>query len=566
MDRDHIEVGESMAPTGAGFGRDRLTAVQRRWLVVLFLLVSGVASLVAGGHSYAIDNEVQYQTTRSLVQLQPELESVDSIWVEIPVGPYIERDGGGHVAIVGIGHSIVGAPFYLVSRGLAQLLPGEKRDSFVRTGTLFTNSVVLGLLAVAVALLAFQLSRSFRAAWLIGIGYALGTYALPHSKTFFTELTSALALTVAVLTAVRFAGGRPVGNAVVSGFAAGFGVLVRASSAMFVPWIALWIAVVVVRRRGWRPMVRGVAAFGAGGAAPLCAFLFFNWWRFGSPTDVGYSRVPQDFPLEDGLFNHFFTPGKSLFLFAPIIVLGLAGLLVGLFRQRAVSLLVIGVVGANLVFFSRVPYWSGDAAWGARYQQIVLPLMCAPAAILAGRRWWKTAFGTLATIGFVVPALLGSLIYFNVWFVKAERDRVSADAITKEAAWQPFLGQLELLPVGVRDVLDANRPGEIDRGAYSADPSTHYGYFAVEPRVDFWWLWVGPMHSSRATYVYFVPTFFALGGAALLASGRVDSHVAHIVRRRSRSAGNRSLPGASPTHEASLTRGTPFSASGSGNS
>ncbi len=41
---------------------------------MLFLAVLAVAGLNAGGHSYAIDNEIQYQTTRSLVQLKPQLE------------------------------------------------------------------------------------------------------------------------------------------------------------------------------------------------------------------------------------------------------------------------------------------------------------------------------------------------------------------------------------------------------------------------------------------------------------------------------------------------------------
>jgi len=477
--------------------------------------------LFAGGHSYAIDNEVQFQTTRSLVQLKPDLETVDSVWADVKNGPYLRTDDGGYVAVVGIGQSIVASPFYVISRAGAQVLPGKYRDSFVRTGTMFTNSVVLGLLAVAVALLALELTSSFRAAWAVGIAYALGTYALPHSKTFFTELSSALFLTVAVLAAIRCTRRASMAAAVLCGFCAGFGVLMRASSAMFVPMIGLWLAVEAVRRWGWRATGRYVLAFGTGGLLPLAAFLFFNWWRFGSPTDIGYSKLPQSFPLQDGLYNHFFTPGKSMFLFAPIIVVGFAGMIVGLFRHTAPMLLIVGVVGANLVFFSRVPFWAGDATWGARYQQIVLPLMCVPAVVLAGRRWWAPTFGTLAVVGFLVPAMVGSLIYFNVFFIEADEAHVGADGITKQVAWQPFIGHLELTAVGIRDVLDANRPGEVDRGPYSQDPATHYGYFGSEPRIDFWWLWVAPMKSSPLTYVFFLPIIGAFGGAAALHTDRL---------------------------------------------
>ncbi|HUP73218.1 MAG TPA: hypothetical protein VM282_09230 [Acidimicrobiales bacterium] len=546
-DSDFLDVG-SVKPV-SDTAAPALSHLQRQKLVVLFLLVTGVAALVAGGHSYAIDNEVQFQTTRSLVQLNPELESVDSAWADATNGPYVRTDEGGYIAVVGIGHSIVASPFYAASRAVAQLLPGQDRDSFVRTGTMFTNSVVLGLLAVAVALLALELTPSFRAAWAVGLAYALGTYALPLSKTFFTELTSALFLTVAVLAALRCARAASMRAAVFCGFCAGFGVLTRASSAMFVPLLGLWLAIIAVQRWGWRTMARCLLAFAAGGLAPLAAFLFFNWWRFGSPTDVGYSRVPQSFPLQDGLYNHFFTPGKSMFLFAPIIVLGFAGMIVGLVRHTAAMSLVVAVVCANLVFFSRVPFWSGDAAWGARYQQIVLPLMCVPAVVLASRRWWAATFGTLAAVGFAVPALLGSLIYFNVFFIEAAQQNAAWEATTKEAAWQPFLGHAELAPVGIRDVLGANRPGEVDRGPYSQDPATHYGYFGSEPRIDFWWLWVSPMRSSAATYLFFVPILVAFAGAIWLRNE--NGHLPRALRRARRRPGRDPRP--EPTCPESLT-------------
>ncbi len=371
---------------------------------------------------------------------------------------------------MGIGHSIVAAPFYATARFVAQVLPADDRDSFIRTGTFFTNAVVLAFLAVTVTLLGLELTSSFRAAYAVSLAYTFGTYAFPHSKTFFTELTSALIVTVGVLAAARWRRTQGTWLAILCGFLAGFGVLVRVSAAIFVPIFAIWLLVVAIRRGGARSAVRVAVLFTTGGLFPLIAFLWFSWWRFGSPFDLGYESVPQSFPFFEGLLNQFFRPGKSLFLFAPIAILGIAGMVWGLRNHRALIVLIATLVCANLAFFSRVPFWAGDAAWGARYQQMVLPLMCVPAVVFAGRRWFKPAVAFLAVIGALAPSLMGSLIYFNVLFIEADEEGAGKGAITDQAEWQPFLRHFELIPVGVRDVFRRQQPGGT-RNAVSTSPT-----------------------------------------------------------------------------------------------
>ena len=123
--------------------------------------------------------------------------------------------------------------------------------------------------------------------------------------------------------------------------------------------------------------------------------------------------------------------------------------------------------------------------------------------------------------GALVPALLGSLIYFNVLFVEADQEGAGGAAITHQAEWQPFLRHLDLVPVGVRDVFDANTPEENDRGEYVVDPYTHYGYIGWDARLDFWWLWIEPMGSHPALYIFFVPVAMAGVLSVLVASGRL---------------------------------------------
>src|SRR5205814_1515309 len=49
-------------------------------------------------------------------------------------------------------------------------------------------------------------------------------------------------------------------------------------------------------------------------------YLAWNYWRFGSPFEFGYSEG-FDTPLLVGLYGWFFSSGKSVFLYAPVLIL-----------------------------------------------------------------------------------------------------------------------------------------------------------------------------------------------------------------------------------------------------
>jgi hypothetical protein len=514
-----------------------LTPPQRRALVVLFLLVSAAAALVAGGHTYAIDNEVQLQTTRALVQLEPSLESIDAGWAARDDGPYLVRPDGGTVAIVGIGYSIVSAPAYVAARSLAAVVQPYDRDSFIRVGTFFTNSWILGALAVAVALLAMELGGSFRASFFVGAAYALTTYALPHAKTSFTELSSALVLCLAVWALLRWRRTNVDALLAVCGAMVGFGVIIRASGILFVPFFVVAVAVAGLLHGGLRGGVRALLWLSAGGAPMLALFMFFNWWRFGGPLEIGYPRIPQSYPLLDGLEGLFLSPGKSLFLYAPIVIVGIVGMVVALRRQPFAIVLMSALCVINIFFFSRVPYWAGDAAWGPRYQHVIVPLLCAPCVVVLRWAAGRTAFAVTAGFGLVV-SLLACTLYFNVLFLEADIAGVGANGMTYDLSWQPMLGMVEELPPAIRDVFEENRSGEVERGPFWGDPATHYAYYSTEPRLDVWWLWVRPTGASPLTYLYFLPIVAAILLAAWL--GGIGPPVRFPIAWRTRSALTRS--------------------------
>lgn len=492
----------------------------RRQLLVLVLVVFGVSSLLSGGHSYAIDNEVQFQTTRSLVNLRPYLTETDDVWVARDDGPYRVRDDGTVTAIVPIGQSLLSVPFYVGSRAVAQLLPSNQRDQFVRTGTFLTNSLMLALTAAVVALLALRFAATRRHALLLGYIYALGTYALPNAKTYFTEIGTSFFLAAAcLLVAKAWERGSPR-FAAYAGLAIGAGFMVRPSAGLFLPVIGLVLAGVVWRRHGWRSTLRVGAAYGFAAIAMLIVNALFNWWRFGSPFDLGYQQVFQNFPLVTGLADQTWSPGKGLVFYAPIVLLSVVGAAMALRRHAGLVALLTGTALANFVFYGRVPFWAGDASWGPRYTLIVLPVLVPLAAPALAHRWGLIAARVLGVVGFLVPALIGSLVNFNTLYINANRelgDGFGTEAMHRTLAWQPFRRQFDLLGDAIGDVVDdAGQTDVYDRGPFTRDSNFDYSFYGLEPRLDVWWLWSGPTGANGLTWLFLVPSAVSLGAAGYL--------------------------------------------------
>ena len=119
----------------------------------------------------------------------------------------------------------------------------------------------------------------------------------------------------------------------------------------------------------------------------MAAFGWYGWVRWGSVLATGYGGVTRGFWRENpvaGLWGLLLSPGKSLFLFSPPLILALFGLRRFLARRRDVSWAIALTVGPILLIYSRYLFWSGDWCWGPRYLAFALPVLLLPAAELFG--------------------------------------------------------------------------------------------------------------------------------------------------------------------------------------
>ncbi|MGE0788807.1 MAG: glycosyltransferase family 39 protein [Sandaracinaceae bacterium] len=282
-------------------------------------------------------------------------------------------------------------------------------------------AIVTGLVALFFLLCSNELGFSLR---LGAVGALLMVFTTPlwcYGRELYSENLQAALLLATLWTAL--VGKRTLERRwfIASGVFSGLALLSKFTLIVTPGFLVL---MVLVDGPGWKRLSRCLWA-GLLGLLPfLVVFLAYNYLRFGSPFEQGYSdarTVTFGFgtPLYSGLSGLLFSSGKSVFLYAPLLIAALFGL-VPLYRRHKGAVLFI-LCQSVLLFGLMAKWWSGlgDWAWGPRLVVPVFPLLLLGAleafAITDLPR--RLAMGVLALAGFVVN-LLGCVIdhshYINI--------------------------------------------------------------------------------------------------------------------------------------------------------
>jgi hypothetical protein len=152
-------------------------------------------------------------------------------------------------------------------------------------------------------------------------------------------------------------------------------------------------------------------------AAVSGVIVYLNYARFSNVDIVTTytANVPaSSHTFWRGLYGNLLSPGRSVILYSPPIVLGLLGL-GGLFRRfRAEAVLFSTIVLLYLVTYSVWRGWHGGWAWGPRFLLPAIPLIMISAAFfLQGRRSWLLAAG-LTALGMTIQLLAVTVNYMHV--------------------------------------------------------------------------------------------------------------------------------------------------------
>jgi hypothetical protein len=351
----------------------------------LFVLMAAAFLVFQNGVVTGYDGGTMYEVTKSMVDRGTF--AVPEEWNALP-----GRDGLAY-SRYGLGLSVVAALPYALSRPLGDLL-GRPED--VSSGAV---SSVMPLIAAALVAALYLLARRMNAgvvpALIVAVGAVVGTFMLPYSKDFFSEPLATLLLVIAIERMLA-------GRAATAGLAMGAAVLTRPQTLLFAPVLVL----VAWHQHGRSGLVRTVT-----GLAPGLILTFaYNILRFQDPFLFGYQDSGFTTPFIDGARGLLFEPTKSVFLFAPIVVL-LPFALRRLWRKdRPAFVLIGGNLAITFVMIATWFAWHGGWCWGPR---LLLPGIIP--AIAAIGPWLSTATRrgaatTLFAFGFLVsfPALIVS--------------------------------------------------------------------------------------------------------------------------------------------------------------
>ena len=320
--------------------------------------------------------------------------------------------GGHYYPVCALLACLIHVPGALLQTGLEALSPG--RATALVTITSRIGPVTVG---AAVPTMFFRLlvrhgygrRAAAAATLLLGAATSVWVYArLPYSE--ITQTACFLAFFAALVEAER----SPTRG---SFFRLGLtvGLLVN-SKTIYVVCFPGALAFLIWRLRG-RATLRDALPVLWGILPGALAFALYNWMRWGSVFTTGYESVTHGFWRESvlvGLWGQLLSPGKSLFLYSPPVLLSFFGLRAFWQRQRQMAVAVAVTVIPVLLVYSHYAFWSGDWGWGPRYLVFALPVLLLPSVELftaapegAKRRRRALLVGSVFAAGVTVQ-LLGS--------------------------------------------------------------------------------------------------------------------------------------------------------------
>ena len=223
------------------------------------------------------------------------------------------------------------------------------------------------------------------------------------------------------------------------------------------------VPVLIAQRADLLREARRFGGWIACGVIILALVPLYNQLRFGDPLDTGYTRFYREIggvfgmPLLKGLQGHLLSPGKSVFIYAPWLLLVLPACLSRRVRQRMglFSWGLLATVVLHLLIYSAHTFWAGAFGWGVRFHVFLMPLVMVPIAIwvdgLSLRRAGRIGLTALATVSIAVQLVGNALNTGLEHFQHPEYYSGHDLLVPEEAAWTWEGNQLRLRVLNLAD-------------------------------------------------------------------------------------------------------------------
>ena len=312
------------------------------------------------------------------------------------------------------GGALIAVPAYFLVHRAERMAGMDPDDGWTLTLNAWLTSVFsVGLLSALGCVLFCRLALSLSGgrmpeSLLASLTLAFGTMFLPYGTSLYEHNVIAVALLASfyLLYRVRetndssvppLSDGRERLYISLAGLCAGWAAITNYIMAVVVLLLFCYLLLAVRRKHGW-------LWFGLGLLGPFLLICAYNVACFGTPFTTNYSHEDPAFKTGSdavlGLFLYpqwsvfptvLFSPYRGLFFSAPVLLMGVYGLIVWARdgRTRAEAWLMISILLFFLLFVMTFNGWHGGWAVGPRYLAPALPFLAMP--LVAGfARFFKT--------------------------------------------------------------------------------------------------------------------------------------------------------------------------------
>lgn len=329
------------------------------------------------------------------------------------------------------GQALATAPWYAAGQYVLARLPGvpaEDTDLIVAFAVCLSSATFAALTVTFFFLMLTGIGIPLRAGLMATAMVGLSTPIFAYSGWLFSEPLSAAIFTgVAWLVFVEkrdwsanpelsYRGREPISlsTAALAGLVLGLATIVRPTNVLAIGLFAL-----ALFARDGKTALRSAVVLCAASGVGVAILLAHNTLLFGSPFAFGYPAAAEggkqlnrfDTPMLTGLYGFLFSPGKSVFIFAPPVILALFGMR-GLWRrERGLAALAVLFPLTGLLFYAKYSQWEGGYCVGPRYLVPAIVLLClALGPVLAdayarSRSGLKAVAGILLVLGLLVQGV-----------------------------------------------------------------------------------------------------------------------------------------------------------------
>jgi hypothetical protein len=355
-------------------------------MALIFCTCLLVYALFWGGHQYSIDGIVAFQYAKALLfqhsfQMNPPVVWGEEIFTvsKWPIGQTLL-----FIPLLAVLSATVfrGQPFQLkipYKPGVSYL-PELMNNAPYRYASLI-NPLLTAATASLVYLLCIQTGMSKKLAAAAALVFGIASPAAVYAKFDYAQPLASFLILASLILAIH-AGRHPHISIIWAAVFLGLAILTRPETVLYAT-PAILLAAYAVATRG----LRGKGRHALYRIGTILVFVLgfillnqvINSFRFGSISSTGYDPNAGDRFILNAAYilkaisGNLFSPGRGIFLFFPLSLLGILGLWAVWKRDRIMALILGSIPLIALLVYSAWSQWGAGISWGPRFLIPVLP-------------------------------------------------------------------------------------------------------------------------------------------------------------------------------------------------